>query len=141
MEIFMGLIRFVFLTLIALFFTYIIIVLNRNMDQKTKSSTKKRYHLQVTSGEQFLGVDKDHKFYIPDQCYIGRNKQNTIILDDPYSSNYHTLIERKGKKYFISDMDSKNGTQLNDINVTKNAPLEKGDKIQIGDVIFRFDID
>jgi hypothetical protein len=140
MEIITGLLRFPFIALLALFMWYLLLTLNRRSKQKAEFINKKRGFLQVESGEMFLGTEPGHRFFIPDHCGIGRNLDNFIVISDPYSSNFHTLIERKGKKYFLSDMESRNGTILNNKLVEKTIQLKPGDIIRIGSVSFQFDI-
>jgi pSer/pThr/pTyr-binding forkhead associated (FHA) protein len=141
MEIITGLLRFPFLALLVFFAWHLIVTLDRHSKQKMEFTTERRGFLLVESGELFLGADRGHKYFIPDHCSIGRNLDNFIVINDPYSSNFHTLIERKGKKHYIADMGSKNGTVLNDRIIEKTVRLKPGDIIRTGNAVFRFDIE
>ena len=68
---------------------------------------------------------------------IGRDKADTIYINDPSSSRQHAEIFRIGELYFIRDLDSKNGTFLNEEKITEQA-LQVGDKIRIGATVFEF---
>ena len=67
---------------------------------------------------------------------IGREKAD-IIVDDTEVSSSHCQIQDIDGTYFIFDMNSTNGTYLNDNKVVK-APLSPLDVIRIGQTKFRF---
>lgn len=62
---------------------------------------------------------------------IGRDKGNSLVLNDPLVSRRHAIIEEKMGTYFIRDLDSTNSTYIN-----KN-PLRPGEekKLQPGSII------
>ncbi len=62
---------------------------------------------------------------------IGRDPDNEIVLADRRVSRRHTLIERKGERYYIQDCGSKNGTFVNGVPIQEPVPLKDGDEIQI----------
>ncbi|MYE07908.1 MAG: FHA domain-containing protein [Oligoflexia bacterium] len=69
---------------------------------------------------------------------IGRDTENIITLDDPCISRRHCRIQKKENEGFIlQDMDSRNGTFLNNNRVIK-ALLKNNDRIQIGNKEFTF---
>jgi pSer/pThr/pTyr-binding forkhead associated (FHA) protein len=140
MDIIIGLLRFPFLALMAFFTWFLVLAIKQGPSRNEEIASEKTGYLQVISGEEFLEVDKGHRFFISDYCTIGRNTDNHIVVSDPYSSNFHTLIEKKGRKYLVSDMDSKNGTMLNNILITRPVKLKPEDSVRIGSVIFRFNI-
>jgi len=142
MENYFGILRFAFLILLSLFLFEIIRTLNRNLESEAKSRSSDRItSLKVIEGAKFLGVEENHVYKIPDQCSLGRNQNNFIVVEDPFSSNFHAVIIKKKGKYYLSDMDSKNGTFHNDQQVSRNISLNKNDIIRIGGVRFKFDIE
>lgn len=62
---------------------------------------------------------------------IGRDKSNTIVLDDPLVSRRHALIEERMGTYYIKDLESTNSTYVD------RNPLKPGEekKLQPGSVI------
>jgi Nif-specific regulatory protein len=66
---------------------------------------------------------------------IGRDPSNVICVDSRSVSRRHCLIVRKDGELFIRDLDSLNGTFVNDVPV-KERKLSKGDKVAIGDSVF-----
>ncbi len=62
---------------------------------------------------------------------IGRDKNSSIVLDDPLVSRRHAIIEERMGTYYIRDLESTNSTYVN-----KN-PLKPGEekKLQPGSII------
>ena len=56
---------------------------------------------------------------------IGRNKKNEIILNELKVSNFHAqlLIDDNGD-VFINDLQSENGTSVNNIIITESKQLK-----------------
>ena len=62
---------------------------------------------------------------------IGRNSKNDLEINNLAVSNFHARIEREQDRYFIEDLDSTNGTFINDEKVTR-CELQDGDTASIG---------
>jgi ABC transport system ATP-binding/permease protein len=64
---------------------------------------------------------------------IGRAPECEIRLDYPMISWNHARITRSGKQWIIEDLNSTNGTALNEIdNKIQRSPLDPGDEIYLG---------
>lgn len=63
---------------------------------------------------------------------VGRSDDNTIVLDDLAVSGYHARLDKKGVDYILTDLQSTNGTFLNNTNVVSHK-LAHGDRIVIGE--------
>ena len=63
---------------------------------------------------------------------IGRSPGNTIVFDDEYVSNEHTLISLRGGRWWLEDLGSRNGTLLNDLQLDTVTVLSAGDVVTIG---------
>jgi pSer/pThr/pTyr-binding forkhead associated (FHA) protein len=72
-----------------------------------------------------------------DIAFIGRAPSNHIVIDHPTVSAQHALLLRVGASYWLKDLNSTNGTQLNGVLVT-DAELKDGDKIRFGSVLAVF---
>jgi len=71
---------------------------------------------------------------------IGRQTGANLRIRNAAVSRRHAVIERDGDKYIIADLDSRNGTFVNDMPV-KRCELHHGDRVQIGESQFFFLID
>lgn len=72
-----------------------------------------------------------------DEISIGRGKDCDIVLDDKKASRKHAIIRRSGVNFSIKDLDSANGTYVNDEKVAERD-LSGDDILKIGNVEFRF---
>jgi pSer/pThr/pTyr-binding forkhead associated (FHA) protein len=62
---------------------------------------------------------------------IGRHEKNNIQIDNLAVSSLHARIVKEDDNYYIEDLDSTNGTFLNDAQV-KREQLKDTDAITIG---------
>jgi Nif-specific regulatory protein len=74
---------------------------------------------------------------VEDETSIGRESANLICLSDPSVSRRHCTITRLDELFKINDLESLNGTFVNDVPV-KERFLEHGDRVRIGDYTFSF---
>lgn len=69
---------------------------------------------------------------------VGRRPENRIIVNDGYASGRHAAIGRDPAGYYVEDLKSSNGTQLNGAPISR-SPLRHGDVIRIGTVELLFE--
>jgi pSer/pThr/pTyr-binding forkhead associated (FHA) protein len=62
---------------------------------------------------------------------IGRNMKNDIQIDNLAVSNFHARIVRSQDRYFIEDLDSTNGTYIDEEKIARHE-LQDGDTAGIG---------
>jgi pSer/pThr/pTyr-binding forkhead associated (FHA) protein len=62
---------------------------------------------------------------------IGRAPDNGLALGDTRASRYHARVLSQGDAFLLEDLESTNGTRVNDRPVTRRI-LTQGDVIQIG---------
>ncbi len=62
---------------------------------------------------------------------IGRAEENDIVIDNLAVSAYHSRIDRAGDAYILTDLQSTNGTFVNDKKIVSHK-LRHKDKITIG---------
>jgi pSer/pThr/pTyr-binding forkhead associated (FHA) protein len=71
---------------------------------------------------------------------IGRSSDNHIVINDPFASTHHVVVVWRDRKWWLEDLESHNGTYLNDVLVSEPAVLTSGDVIRIGETEFRFEL-
>ena len=85
---------------------------------------------------------REYSVYMEKELLIGRGLyvqgSAGIVLEDPMVSQKHCRIYRQGEQILLQDLGSKNHTWLNGCLVEGSMPLAFGDKIRIGQNIFRF---
>lgn len=70
---------------------------------------------------------------------IGRDVNNSIVVDDSFVSADHAMLTFRGRAWYIEDRGSTNGTYLNGQKVEGLLPLGYGDELQIGQVRLRLE--
>jgi pSer/pThr/pTyr-binding forkhead associated (FHA) protein len=80
----------------------------------------------------------EQQFSLRTVTAIGRNRDNHLMIDDPFASANHAIVVWREGRWWIEDLDSHNGTYLNGERVTKPQPLTSGDRISIGETDLRF---
>ncbi len=90
----------------------------------------------LRSGKSGLAVGK--VFPLGPSTLIGRSlEQCEIALNDSFLSQQHARIERRGDGWVLQDLQSTNGTFVNDVEVRKETVIEEGDVIRFGRVELR----
>jgi pSer/pThr/pTyr-binding forkhead associated (FHA) protein len=69
---------------------------------------------------------------------IGRAVENELVIISKRVSREHARIWRDGRRIFLEDLGSTNGTFHNDERVLEPIALRDGDRILVGDVLFTF---
>jgi len=70
---------------------------------------------------------------------IGRGTQCDVVVSDPEVSRRHAEIVRVDDAYFLQDLQSSNGTQVNGVAIGR-AKLSTGDELALGSARFRFSV-
>lgn len=87
------------------------------------------------------GIDQGARFEVgDDRLSIGRGHQNEIRIPDTEISRQHAYVGKENGKYTVSDRNSSNGTFVNGVPV-RTAPLENGDRVQIGRSVLLFQLE
>ncbi|MGD8985363.1 MAG: FHA domain-containing protein [Desulfobacteraceae bacterium] len=85
------------------------------------------------------GPEKGKSFDLEsDLMTVGRGSESNVRVRDKSVSRRHLEIVRKGDKYFIKDLKSKNGTYVNDEQIKPGKPFEIGQGllVAIGKTLF-----
>ncbi len=116
---------------------------------KDKDTETKIIHIENTQNK-----DVDNKGYILLEIYgkkignktnvskdgvtIGRSPDCDIPVNDSGASRVHLRIATHKGNFHVMDLNSTNGTYLNDQKVSGLQSLENGDKIRLGRTVFKF---
>jgi len=101
--------------------------------QKGLSNKEEQARIVVLAGK--LAGDK---YAIEKELTLGRGEKADIQVEDTLVSRVHVRIfQHENGSYLIEDMESRNGTQVNGMAVTRRV-LTYGDRIQIGSSLLLF---
>lgn len=73
--------------------------------------------------------------------FIGKQKHRTnMVIDNKAISRIHGKIDKEQNKFFITDLDSTNGTYVNGLKINKNqrVRIHLGDEISFANVRYQF---
>ncbi len=73
-----------------------------------------------------------------DVSTLGRAASCQVIIDSDFASRRHAQIVRREELYWLRDLNSKNGTLLNNEPVSVEVQLVDGAELRIGETVFRF---
>ena len=90
--------------------------------------TENILHFDVRSedGERMVKAE------IHEKLVVGRSASCDISLMDKLMSRQHFMIEKDSGSFYISDMNTTNGTLVNGVKIISRCKLKNGDVIQAG---------
>src|SRR5947209_9498043 len=68
-----------------------------------------------------------------EKIILGRNADCQVVINVPAVSREHAMIRRIQNKFYIEDLKSRNGTFVNNQEVTARLQLKDNDRIKICD--------
>ena len=85
------------------------------------------------------GPDMGRRFPLDkDEFVLGRGSDCDIQVDRDSVSRRHAKIVRDGENWAVEDLNSTNGSYVNDVQITARTTLRDGDLAKIGAAIFKF---
>src|SRR5664279_4836690 len=70
---------------------------------------------------------------------IGRDVNNSIVVEDEFASTEHATLTFRGRAWYVEDLGSTNGTFVNGLRIEGLRAIGYGDELQVGRVRFRFE--
>jgi hypothetical protein len=134
----LWLIRIIFLGLLYLFLYRVVRALLRDLRAATRESSSELGRLVVLAspgGEPAAGT----ALSLDAITTLGRDVNNSIVIDDPFASADHAVLTFRGRAWFVEDLGSTNGSYVNGGAIQGVAPLSFGDELQIGQVRLRLE--
>ena len=88
---------------------------------------------------QTTGRGENKAFFLDEYLNVGRNEgvNDWVINDDPTVSGSHCRIYQKDGGVYILDLNSTNGTYVNEERVFGEMKLENHDKVRMGQSAYR----
>ena len=130
--------RLIFLAMLYAFLWLVVRALIRDLRAAAREPTRELGRLVVVaspSGEPLAGT----AFALDAITSLGRDVNNSIVLDDEFVSTTHAALTYRGRAWYVEDLGSTNGTFVNASQVDGLAPIAFGDEIQIGQVRLRLE--
>ncbi|HHW57241.1 MAG TPA: FHA domain-containing protein [Clostridia bacterium] len=96
-----------------------------------------RRERQLTSAKLSF-FNGERTFNLFEVTTIGRSDECDIVIESPYVSAKHAIIRKKGRKFYIQDLNSTNGTFVNGKRIKGIAKIRNNDIITLGDMDLKF---
>lgn len=90
--------------------------------------------LKVTRGPSAGQIIPLH----PEKTILGRHPSSQVVLDDGAVSRHHAEIVEDSGVFYLEDLHSRNGTEINGQRITAKTVLRDGDAIRVCDHTFQF---
>lgn len=130
--------RLIFLGLLYLFLYFVVRALVRDLRAAAREPTAELGRLVVLaspSGEPPTAST----FALDAITSLGRDVNNSIVLDDEFVSATHAALTYRGRAWYVEDLGSTNGTFVNGSQVDGLSPIAFGDEVQVGQVRLRLE--
>lgn len=72
---------------------------------------------------------------------LGRAPTNTAALPDEATSLEHALLHLRDGQWWLEDLESRNGTRLNEAAIVEPSPVMAGDVIEVGRVKLKVELE
>lgn len=141
-ELTLTLLRLGFLVALWLFVLGVLRVLRRDLVSGTRTTRprsrpvdalrthrqRKRAHLVVSMSDGSM-----RRLDLSEQTIsFGRGSDNTVAIDDDFTSTHHARITSRERGWVIEDCGSTNGTWVERKRITSPTPLVPGMRVRIG---------
>jgi hypothetical protein len=128
--------RLIFLAMLYAFLWMVVRALVRDLRAAAREPTTELGRLVIVaspSGEPAAGA----AFALDAITSLGRDVNNSIVLDDEFVSTTHAALTYRGRAWYVEDLGSTNGTFVNGARVTTPRRLEPGDVLRVGQTDLR----
>jgi pSer/pThr/pTyr-binding forkhead associated (FHA) protein len=72
---------------------------------------------------------------------IGRSPDNSVAIPDSYASAQNSLLVWRETQWWLEDQNSRNGTMLNNVPITRRTVVSAGDIIGVGRTQLKLELD
>jgi hypothetical protein len=131
--------RLGFVGLLYLFLWQVLRVTMRDLTQAAQQPQKRRSNraklVVIDPAESDLNAGAS--FNIGSKATVGRRTDCTLVIEEPFVSAVHAEIEARNHAWYVTDLDSTNGTFVNGRQVTGTAYIETDDVVQFGRIKFQ----
>ena len=130
--------RLLFLALLYGFLWFVVRALVRDLRSASREPMRELGRLVVVAspgGEPAAGS----VFALDAITSIGRDVNNSIVVDDEFVSANHAALTYRGRAWYVEDLGSTNGTFVNGSPVDGLSPIAFGDEVQVGQARLRLE--
>lgn len=105
--------------------------------RRRSNNSRKSYGIEVVNITDSSNIKKGSVIPIRGIVTIGRKEENAVVLSDPHVSGQHAKFLIKNNILYVEDLNSTNGTYVNEKHISGKVKLFGKDEIRIGTTVFR----
>lgn len=113
--------------------------MSRFESNKVNVSGVETASLRTLHNKNRTDLELQNRYMIYGQAVIGRNKSCDIVLRDRYISGKHVKIWFDDGEWYLEDLGSRNGTEVNGQRIARRVMLDPQDEISVGGIHFLFE--
>lgn len=142
-EWFMLLLRILLIFLLYFFVFQVIRVISRELRVAASRQTQTRSRWDELHGSLRVSNPGDSQLHpgetvtLDPVTVIGRNRRATVYVDSSFVSAEHTQVSWDQGYWWVTDLQSTNGTYVNSYKIDGPTALSPGDHLEIGGVTFQ----
>jgi len=143
LDVFLFILRLLFIVLLYLFLMQVVIAITRDL-RKTATASENSTNQAPPVVGHLIVVDSGPsnilpgtRFDLSPQTTIGRGPTNSIQLVDNFISSEHTRLWFRNGLWYVQDAGSMNGTYVNSQPAREALAARFGDIIQVGFISFK----
>lgn len=129
--------KYLFIIIIYAFMLSIIRLIYLDIKGISKADKSQTY-LKLINMKEDLPFKLSEHYSLNGDVSIGRGSENKIVIKDPFISKEHVKFFKEEDNYYIEDLNSANGTYLNERKLENVERLYNGDIINMGQLGFIF---
>jgi len=130
--------RYLFIFIIYLFMFGIIRLIYLDIKNMGTTVDEENTYIKLINRKDTLSFKVNEAYTLDSDVTIGRGNQNDIVIKDSYISKKHAQITIDEEEFFLEDLESANGTYINEDRISDVVKLKNGDRIKLGEVEFLF---
>lgn len=112
--------------------------MSNNIRRNKGKGTRIRTHgLEVISVQEDIDLEVGAVVPVEGTVTLGRKEENSIVLKDLHVSGNHARLLIINNLLYIEDLNSTNGTFVNENRISGKAKLFSRDMVRIGTTIFK----
>ena len=136
-----GVFGVVFIVILYVIIYYALKIMYRDVKNGGKKRrvpvAKGNYGLEIINSGNGKDLKDGSIIPIRSDLTIGRKDDNSIVISNQHVSGNHAKIILRNDTLFIEDLNSTNGTYLNEKKINGKIKLSNKDEIKIGSVVFK----
>ncbi|MGQ0616110.1 MAG: FHA domain-containing protein [Acidimicrobiia bacterium] len=79
--------------------------------------------------------ESGRRYPLGEEVTVGRAAGCQVTVDDTYVSQLHARVFTRDGQLLVEDLGSTNGTYLNQAKVAGTLPMQRGDRLQVGNTV------